>query len=881
MCKQHVQYFMSDGLPALTVPFLLSACSRYTRWDYTPTSTSLIGALQRNLSLSVRNLARDKEEDLRQLYSCWWSKPLPENIPYKKLLCFETKMMSQSPPQEMVGDAFRCLVPVLKNEDGSVITSLLNTGNQGYGKEVMLKGMVEAAVHWMKAGLPLRMLKIVLFCPRVEGDSRKVADKNGYKYTLETFSKLKEKYDMQYMMPKEVPVEYDFYLSYSETDTSIVEAIVEKLKTNKTDVRIFRKQQQLDKDAYWQEDMYEVMMKSSRVITVLSPNYMQSTACIEQYNIALCCNRNAHRDMLAPFYVITITNMPTYMGLVQYIDCRSNFAESVNSACYQIIISLSINFTRELSVMNASVIRYDLFLSYCHKETDLAQKMVKILQDLNPNLKIFFDVQELKTGKSWQRALYHSIDGSRCLVALMTNNYIKSAVCQEEFNLAMLKHYAKTNHLQLIPFVVEKIDYLPTGYEKVPQLTTDSDHFEEDAGKLCSSLVKWLETGKLEEDSLNSSVFQDFKDSKVEITEEWERLRRNQFEDNFQNSSATFPPPLTDAFKEEKKSGEDIDVVLSYNQHDKKYADFMIRLLRHSAPGLNVQAKGQTEQERLMKIEEGKKVVPLLSPNYIESPEQVEELHIAIWRARTLTNLIFPVHLHQLPPRPAYFHLLPCQVNLQDHLWSELALKQGVSLPADVYKVVKELVKPSEGLALYAAVYYLLETIKKDMAENLQPSKSPRPALLNIFHLDGASGERDDSEGNETNNSNNASSHANSAPSDIAETNLDESKGVSEVSSEEDKGQGEMKGQDEVNGHEEVKDEDEVVGQDDNGQDQGKDQEEIKTPSDEIGAQDGDRVVDKGSGSGQNETSDSKDVVEESSEQTTEGEKRSKMCHIF
>lgn len=64
--------------------------------DYTPTSTSLIGALQRNLSLSVRNLARDKEEDLRQLYSCWWSKPLPENIPYKKLLCFETKMLVYS-----------------------------------------------------------------------------------------------------------------------------------------------------------------------------------------------------------------------------------------------------------------------------------------------------------------------------------------------------------------------------------------------------------------------------------------------------------------------------------------------------------------------------------------------------------------------------------------------------------------------------------------------------------------------------------------------------------------------------------------------------------------------------------------------------------------
>ena len=48
--------------------------------------------------------------------------------------------------------------------------------------------------------------------------------------------------------------------------------------------------------------------------------------------------------------------------------------------------------------MNASVVRYDLFLSYSHKDSETAQKIVKMLQDLNPKLKIFFDVQELKTG---------------------------------------------------------------------------------------------------------------------------------------------------------------------------------------------------------------------------------------------------------------------------------------------------------------------------------------------------------------------------------------------------------------------------------------------------------------------------------------------------
>ncbi|KAJ8037709.1 hypothetical protein HOLleu_18600 [Holothuria leucospilota] len=610
----------------------------------------------------------------------------------------------------------------------------------------MIKGMVEAAVRWMKAGLPLRKLKIVLFARKIEGNPKDAARSSGYRLTLDAFEKLKEKYDMQYMIPKEVKLEFDIYLSYSEADKSIVEKIQEKLQKNKEDVRIFSTRQQLDENSFWQEDMYEVMMKSARVITVLTPNYLQTTACLEQYNIALCCNRKAHRDMLAPFYAITIENMPTYMGLVQYVDCRSQDAESINSACYQIIISLSINFTRSLSVMNASVVRYDLFLSYSHKDTEMAQKIVKMLQDLNPHLKIFFDVQELKTGKSWQRALYHSIDGSRCLVALMTDNYIKSAVCQEEFNLAMMKHYAKTNHLQLIPFVIEEVSHLPPGFEKIPQITTSADTLEDDICTLCSSLVTWLDTGAISEDSTYHKYFFNSKDMKFHISEKWETLRRDTFEKKFHNAQRTlstsdFPPAVTDAFKKGKKQSakdESCDIVLSYNEHDKMYADYIMKLLQHFAPKLNIQAKGKNEQERLTRIEEGKKIVPLLSPSYIESPEQVEELHIAIWRSRLSPNLIFPIHLHTLPLRPAYFHLLPCAVNLNDSLWTELALKERVVLPDEVEKAFKGFSKTSEEIALYMAVYYLLDTVERERHEatTQSSSSSPKPALLNPFCLD-------------------------------------------------------------------------------------------------------------------------------------------------
>lgn len=51
--------------------------------DYSPVRTSLIGALYYNLGVSVGGLSKNKQEDLRKLFYCWWSHPLPDNIPYR------------------------------------------------------------------------------------------------------------------------------------------------------------------------------------------------------------------------------------------------------------------------------------------------------------------------------------------------------------------------------------------------------------------------------------------------------------------------------------------------------------------------------------------------------------------------------------------------------------------------------------------------------------------------------------------------------------------------------------------------------------------------------------------------------------------------------
>ena len=57
--------------------------------DYVPTPPSMIGQLFGRLNIDVRALAKDKEEDLRSIYSCWWSKPLPNHLSFGKILCFE------------------------------------------------------------------------------------------------------------------------------------------------------------------------------------------------------------------------------------------------------------------------------------------------------------------------------------------------------------------------------------------------------------------------------------------------------------------------------------------------------------------------------------------------------------------------------------------------------------------------------------------------------------------------------------------------------------------------------------------------------------------------------------------------------------------------
>ena len=53
----------------------------------------------------------------------------------------------------------------------------------------------------------------------------------------------------------------------------------------------------------------------------------------------------------------------------------------------------------EMVIADASPLHYDIFVSYSHRDSKLAIPIVERLQKMNPELRIFFDIQELKAGK--------------------------------------------------------------------------------------------------------------------------------------------------------------------------------------------------------------------------------------------------------------------------------------------------------------------------------------------------------------------------------------------------------------------------------------------------------------------------------------------------
>lgn len=297
--------------------------------DYIPTSGSLIGALHRK-GLSVELLAHDKEIDLRANFSCWLSKeftPHNSGLQFRRILCFEPFVRGQ--PPELVGDIFRSLTPILAERPDikTVALPVVAAGDQGFPLVAMLAPLIDAALHWLEIGLPLDCIKIV-----THSDARA-------QEALRVFSVQKAQYVMSAQRGVTQGIDYDVFISYSRANSHECEALDRALREARPSIKIFVDRKEIGIGSAWQPEIFERLDQCRKVVTLLSPNYLESKVCKEEFNIAWIRSRETATDVIFPIYLYT-TALPTYMKYRNYFDCREGDKSKIDEASKKLLAAL-------------------------------------------------------------------------------------------------------------------------------------------------------------------------------------------------------------------------------------------------------------------------------------------------------------------------------------------------------------------------------------------------------------------------------------------------------------------------------------------------------------------------------------------------------------
>ena len=305
--------------------------------DYIPTPTSLIGALYRN-GVSVAHLARDKQKDMREDFSCWLSHPVVGASGFKRILCVESGWRG-SPP-EITDDIFRALAPcsLLEIPNGSIAMPLIGAGDQGYGPEEMMKAILRAAVFWFRRGLNLRVLKIVAYS---DSDAHKA--RKAFLEAKNADSVPQQKINADVVDPGgvEPPAsKFDVFLSYAHEDIGAVQAIVNLLNSYAPNLRIFFDRDVLSPGTSWLLDIADSLDSSRLIAPIYTATYWMKKYCKDEFAAAYIRQNDTGQSVLFPLYLQT-ASIPSLFRSIHFVDCRESDHAKMKDACRQLCRSLA------------------------------------------------------------------------------------------------------------------------------------------------------------------------------------------------------------------------------------------------------------------------------------------------------------------------------------------------------------------------------------------------------------------------------------------------------------------------------------------------------------------------------------------------------------
>lgn len=294
--------------------------------DYTPTHSSLIGALDRE-GLSISTLSENKAFDLRSTSGFWLSRPLESRyrgLNIGRVLCFEPSEIGD--PPDVVGKLFRGLFPFLSDDhDATIAMPLVAMGDQGWAASAMVPPLLEAAIKWFGHGLPVQEIKIVERSPenlerlriefgRVAGNQNEVVD----------FSSTDLSNDKR---------NYDLFISYSNKDKIAAERFSCSLRAQRPKSKLFDFRHNIDIGVSYQQEIDNAIENCRKIVAILSPDYFDSSACMEEINISRLRNKHCQSGVLLPIYWRDLDgDLSLWLQALQYRDCREADASKIAAA---------------------------------------------------------------------------------------------------------------------------------------------------------------------------------------------------------------------------------------------------------------------------------------------------------------------------------------------------------------------------------------------------------------------------------------------------------------------------------------------------------------------------------------------------------------------
>lgn len=305
--------------------------------DYTPLPGSLMYALHEK-GLQVSELATHKSVDLVKSLGCWLSEPLTaaqqQTFNFRQVLCFEPAREAGT-PDSIVGNIFRSINNFAFDDDNNVIAmQVLGAGKQKIPVDKMVPALLEAAIFWLKSGIPLDCIKLVAHSDEVA------------KQALQLFNHAKEQYESKAtaktvikgpplppaIAPESAVKEYDFFISYSHKQQQQVEELVKALKAKNADWNIFYDRSAIPAGGLWIKLISDAIQHSKNVVCILTPQYRDSAVCWDEFQCAKAKEYRTKKPLIKTINFLKDDDMPLIMSVYSYIDCTEGDVEKLKEA---------------------------------------------------------------------------------------------------------------------------------------------------------------------------------------------------------------------------------------------------------------------------------------------------------------------------------------------------------------------------------------------------------------------------------------------------------------------------------------------------------------------------------------------------------------------